>query len=62
MSRHPALPWAAELASRFDGLPTVFVALLAMWSPGTILAHRCGLDSVAGHLARLLHRSDHTRG
>ena len=54
MSRHPALyQWTDELASHFDGLPPVFVSLLAAWSLGMILARRCGLDSVAGHLARL---------
>jgi hypothetical protein len=61
VSRHPALyPWADELASQFDGLPTVFVTLLALWSLGMILARRCGLDSVACHLARLLRQSDNT--
>lgn len=61
MSRHPALyQWADELASQFDGLPLVFVTLLALWSLGMILARRCGLDSVACHLARLLGQSDNT--
>jgi hypothetical protein len=61
MSRHPALyQWANELASQFDGLPTVFVTLLALWSLGMILARRCGLDSVACHLARLRGQSHNT--
>ncbi len=61
MSRHPALyQWAQELATRFDGLHPVFVALLALWSLGMILARRCGLDGVACHLARLLQQSDNT--
>jgi len=48
------------LASHFHGLPPVFVALLALWSLGMMLARRCGLDSVAGHLARLLGQKDNT--
>src|SRR5437660_10451922 len=61
MSRHPELyRWSQQLASRFPGLPPVFVALLALWSLGMILAHRCGLSSVACHLARLLDQKDNT--
>jgi hypothetical protein len=61
MSRHPELyQWSQQLASRFPHLPPVFVALLALWSFGMILARRCGLDTVACHLARLLGQSDNT--
>jgi hypothetical protein len=61
MSRHPELyRWSLQLASRFPQLPPVFVTLLALWSLGMILAHRCGLDSVAGQLARLLQQPDNT--
>src|SRR5690349_3161939 len=55
MSRHPELyRWSGQLASAFPRLPPVFVTLLALWSLGMVLAHRCGLDSVTGHLAPLL--------
>jgi hypothetical protein len=61
MSRHPELyRWQAQLASRFPTLPPVFVALLALWSFGMILARRCGLDSVVCHLAPLLGHQDNT--
>ena len=61
MSRHPELyRWSQQVGSRFPGLPPVFVALLALWSLGMILARRCGLDSVAGHLAALLDQKDNT--
>jgi hypothetical protein len=55
MSRRPELyHWRDELASHFPGLSPAFVLLLALWSLGIILARRCGLDSVALHLAQLL--------
>jgi hypothetical protein len=61
MSRHPELyRWSQQLASRFPGLPPVFVTLLALWSLGMILAQRCGLSSVACHLAPLLGQKDNT--
>jgi hypothetical protein len=61
MSRHPQLyHWTQQLASHFPGLSPVFVALLASWSVGMILARRCGLDSVASHLARLQGQSFNT--
>lgn len=61
MSRRPELyHWNQELASQLPGLSPVFVALLALWSLGMILARRCGLDSVACQLARLLGQSDNT--
>jgi hypothetical protein len=61
VSRRPELyHWQQELASHFPGLSPVFVALLAWWSLGMILARRCGLDTVAGHLARLHQQSDNT--
>jgi hypothetical protein len=52
--------WPEQLGSRFPGLPPVFVALLALWSLGMILARRCGLDSAAAHLAPLLGQKDNT--
>lgn len=52
MSRHPELyPWQNELAKRFPTLARPFVVGLALWSLGMILARRCGLSSVALHLA-----------
>jgi len=61
MSRHPELyHWTRQLTTHLHGLAPVFVTLLALWSLGMILAHRCGLDSVACHLARLLSQSDNT--
>jgi hypothetical protein len=61
VSRRPELyHWTLQLATRFPDLSPVFVALLALWSLGMILARRCGLDSVALHLARLLGQADNT--
>src|SRR4051812_30608111 len=61
MSRHPELyHWQATLTSRFPKLPKVYVALLALWSLGMILARRCGLSSVALFLARLLGRKENS--
>lgn len=55
MSRHPELyHWQAELARRFPDLAKPFVIGLALWSLGMILARRCGLGSVALHLAQRL--------
>jgi hypothetical protein len=54
MSRHPQLyPWAQEIASRLPGLSPALAGVLALWSVGMILARRCGLDSVATHVAAL---------
>jgi hypothetical protein len=61
MSRHPELyRWQQQLRSCFPHLPPVFVALLALWSLGIILARRCGLTTVASQLACLLDQSDNT--
>lgn len=61
MSRQPELYlWKRQLASHFPGLSPVFVALLALWSLGILLARRCGLSSVVGQLAPLLGQSDNT--
>lgn len=55
MSRHPELyHWQAELARRFPDLAKPFLVALALWSLGMILARRCGLSSVALHLAECL--------
>jgi hypothetical protein len=43
-----------------DGLPPVFIALLALWSLGILLAKRCSLSSVSCYLAALLGQSDNT--
>jgi hypothetical protein len=53
-------PWTDELSSRLDGLPPVFIALLALWSLGMILAKRCSLSSVSCYLAELLDQSANT--
>jgi hypothetical protein len=61
MSRQPELYlWKRQLASHFPGLSPVFVALLALWSLGFLLARRAGLSSVVAHLAPLLGQSDNT--
>jgi Transposase DDE domain len=61
MSRHPQLyHWQKTLTRRFPHLPKTFVALLALWTLGMILARRCGLSSVALFLARLLGRKENT--
>jgi hypothetical protein len=58
MSRHPELyQWKTELANHFPKLPTTYVALLALWSLGMILARSCGLVRVTNHLTRLLGQS-----
>src|SRR4051794_31572776 len=55
VSRHPELyHWQDTLASRFPKLPRPFVIALALWSLGMIPARRCGLSSVALHLAERL--------
>jgi hypothetical protein len=61
VSRLPELyRWKQQLANHLPGLPPAVVALLALWSFGFLLARRTGLDTVAGHLARLLGKSDNT--
>jgi len=61
MSRHPQLyHWQKTLATHFPKLPKTFVALLALWTLGMILARRCGLSSVALFLARTLGRKENT--
>ncbi len=58
MSRHPQLyPWTQEIASRLPGLNPALAGVLALWSLGLILAHRCGLDSVTTQVAALLGQS-----
>lgn len=52
--------WGHDLAQHFPGLSPVFVALLASWSFGMILARNCGLDTVSTQLARLTGQSDNT--
>jgi hypothetical protein len=42
------------------GLPPVFIALLALWSLGIILARRCSLSGVSCYLAELLGQSPNT--
>jgi hypothetical protein len=55
MSRRPELyHWRDDLASHLPGLTPAFVFLLALWSFGMILARRCGLNTVALQLSRLL--------
>jgi hypothetical protein len=61
MSRHPELyQWQATLTRRFPKLPKVYLALLALWTLGMILARRCGISSVALFLARLLGRKENS--
>jgi hypothetical protein len=55
VSRRPELyHWRTDLANHFPKLSPAFVGLLALWSFGMILARRCGLDSAALQLSRLL--------
>ena len=56
MSRRPPqlYLWQSELATRFPRLGKPFVAALALWSLGMILARRAGLSCVCLHLAELL--------
>lgn len=61
MSRRPELyHWTQQLASHFPGLSPVYVTLLALWSLGMLLAHRCGLSTVSCYLAQLLQQDDNT--
>jgi hypothetical protein len=61
MSRHPGLyPWATTVARRFPRLSKAQAWVLALWSFGMVLAHACGLSSVALALAPLLGRRDNT--
>jgi len=55
MSRHtPLYSWIGQVASAFPGLSRPQATVLALYSFGAILAHRCGLNSVAVTLAALM--------
>jgi len=48
MSRHTPLDsWIGQVASAFPSLSRPQATVLALYSFGAILAHRCGLNSVA---------------
>ena len=55
MSRHtPLYSWTGQVASAFPSLSRPQATVLALYSFGAILAHRCGLNSVAVTLAALM--------
>lgn len=55
MSRLPQLtPWRCQLATRFPDLSTPVVAVLALYSFGTLWAHASGLSTVALFLSKTL--------
>jgi hypothetical protein len=60
-SRPPQLyAWQPQLASHWPGLSPAFLAVLALWSLGMILARRTGLSTVVCHRVPLLGQSDNT--
>ncbi len=55
MSRHPQLyHWTEQVATAFPRLSRPQAAVLALWSFGMALAHRCALSAVAVQLAAVL--------
>jgi Transposase DDE domain len=54
------LRWQQTLSTYLPHLSRPQVTVLALWSMGLILAHSCGLTTVATVLASLLARSEHT--
>jgi hypothetical protein len=55
MPRHPPLyQWADRVATHFPDWPRPTAVVLALWAFGLVLAHACGLTTVAVHLAGLL--------
>src|SRR5271166_5214282 len=55
MSRHtPLYSWIGQVASAFPSLSRPQATVLALYSFGAILAHRCGLNSVAVTLTALM--------
>jgi hypothetical protein len=61
MSRHvPLYEWAAEVATHFPRLSKPQAYVLAFWSFGIVLAHRCTLPAVANVLTPLLQQPFNT--
>jgi hypothetical protein len=61
MSRHtPLYSWIGRVVAAFPHLSRPQATVLALYSFGAILARRCGLTSVAIHLASLMGMSYHT--
>jgi len=61
MSRHtPLYSWIGRVVAAFPQLSRPQATVLALYSFGAILARRCGLNSVAIHLASLMGASYHT--
>lgn len=55
MSRHvPLYEWTAEVSTHFPHLSKPQATVLALWSFGIVLAHRCTLSAVANALGPLL--------
>jgi len=58
MSRHaPLYEWTAEVSTHFPHLSKPQATVLALWSFGIVLAHRCTLPAVANSLSPLLERT-----
>jgi Transposase DDE domain len=61
MSRHdPLYEWTAEVSTHFLRLSRPQAAVLALWSFGIVLAHRCTLPAVANILSPFLGKSFNT--
>lgn len=61
MSRHnPLYEWTAEVSTHFAHLSKPQAAVLALWSFGIVLAHRCTLSAVANFLSPLLKKPFNT--
>jgi hypothetical protein len=56
----PLYQWIEQVTSHFPHLSRPQATVLALWSFGMVLAHSCGLDSVALALATLLGPRDQT--
>lgn len=61
MSRHtPLYGWIDEVSTYFPHLSKPQATVLALWSFGIVLAHRCTLSAVANALSPLLDKSFNT--
>ena len=61
MPRHtPLYEWDQRVATAFPDLPPATARVLADWSSGLVLAHTCGLGTVALTLAAVLGQAVHT--
>lgn len=61
MSRHvPLYDWSAEVSTHFPHLSKPQATVLAFWSFGIVLAHRCALSAVANALSAVLNQPFNT--